>query len=185
MPMSSINRVVLVGNLTRDPELRAIASTGHSVCHLRVACNSRRKVNDKEWADRPHYFDVSVFGPQAESSHRYLRKGRPVAIDGRLEFREWVVEGHKRQAVSIVADTVQFLGTPEPRPAGEASAAEASTAESNAANGAPQGAAEPQAETTASTPNGAGNEPIPVAAGTGLGEEGAAEDQDDPEDLTF
>src|SRR5436305_5833179 len=107
MPMSSINRVVLVGNLTRDPELRTIATSGNPVCHLRVACNSRRKVKEEgieKWVDRPHYFDVSVFGPQAVTTSRYLRRGRPVGVDGRLEWRAWEQEGKKRQSASIIAD---------------------------------------------------------------------------------
>jgi single-strand DNA-binding protein len=107
--MNNINRVVLTGNLTRDPELRSLPS-GASVCNLRVACNTRRKVED-EWVDRPNYFDVKVWGAQGESVARHLRKGRGVAIDGRLEWREWDAQdgASKRQAVDIVADTVQFL----------------------------------------------------------------------------
>jgi single-strand DNA-binding protein len=108
---ANINRVVLVGNLTRDPELRHTGG-GTPVCSLRIAVNSRRKdPATGEWADKPNYFDVSVFGNQAESCNQYLSKGRPVAIDGRLEWREWEAQdGTKRQAVDIVADNVQFLG---------------------------------------------------------------------------
>ena len=108
---ANINRVVLVGNLTRDPELRHTGG-GTPVCSLRIAVNSRRKdPATGEWADKPNYFDVSVFGNQAESCNQYLAKGRPVAIDGRLEWREWEAQdGTKRQAVVIVADNVQFLG---------------------------------------------------------------------------
>ena len=108
---ANINRVVLVGNLTRDPELRHTGG-GTPVCSLRIAVNSRRKDSATgEWADKPNYFDVSVFGNQAESCNQYLAKGRPVAIDGRLEWREWEAQdGTKRQAVEIIADNVQFLG---------------------------------------------------------------------------
>src|SRR5215471_1228036 len=111
---ANINRVVLVGNLTRDPELRHTGG-GTPVCSLRIAVNSRRKdPATGEWADKPNYFDVSVFGNQAESCNQYLSKGRPVAIDGRLEWREWEAQdGTKRQAVEIVADNVQFLGSRE------------------------------------------------------------------------
>jgi single-strand DNA-binding protein len=107
----SINRVVLVGRLTRDPELRALSS-GVSVCSLRLACNSTRRDGDGEYQERPNYFDVSVFGAAGESVERYMRKGRRVAVDGRLEWREWEAEQGKRQAVSVVADTVQFLDGP-------------------------------------------------------------------------
>ena len=111
MAATNINRVVLTGNLTRDPELRSTAS-GTSVCSLRIASNTRRKDQSTgEWVDKPNFFDVTVWGAQGENCARFLSKGRPVAIDGRLEWREWETpEGHKRQAVDIIADAVQFLG---------------------------------------------------------------------------
>jgi single-strand DNA-binding protein len=108
---TNINRVVLTGNLTHDPELRSLQS-GNSVCKLRVACNTRRRDGASgEWVDKPNYFDVTVWGAQGENCARFLSKGRPVAIDGRLEWREWETQdGHKRQSVEIIADSVQFLG---------------------------------------------------------------------------
>jgi single-strand DNA-binding protein len=108
---SNINRVVLVGNLTRDPELRTTPS-GTSVCKLRMAVNTRVKDNSTgQWTDKPNYFDVTVWGNQGESCAQYLTKGRPAAIDGRLDWREWEAQdGTKRQAVEIIADSVQFLG---------------------------------------------------------------------------
>ena len=110
----SINSVIVIGNLTRDPELKATPS-GTSVCSLRVAVNDRVKdPNTGEWGDKPNYFDVDVFGGQGERSAQYLAKGRQVAISGRLRWREWESQdGQKRQAVSIVADTVQFIGPRE------------------------------------------------------------------------
>jgi single-strand DNA-binding protein len=112
MSYPSINRVVLVGRLTRDPELRALPS-GRSVCSLRVACSATSRDGDGEYQERPNYFDVSVFGAAAESVERYTRKGRRVAIDGRLQWREWESEEQgRREAVSIVADSVQFLEGP-------------------------------------------------------------------------
>ncbi|HEX7610075.1 MAG TPA: single-stranded DNA-binding protein [Solirubrobacteraceae bacterium] len=112
MAYFSINRVVLVGRLTRDPELRALAS-GSSVCGLRIACNSSRREGDGGYVEKPNFFDVSVYGAAADSVGRYTRKGSRVAIDGRLEWREWeTAEQQKRQAVSVVADTVQFLDSP-------------------------------------------------------------------------
>ena len=109
--MANINRVVLVGNLTKDPELRHTPG-GTSVCSLRVAVNSRRRDESGAWVDKPNYFDVSVFGNQAESCAQYLSKGRPVGVDGRLDWREWeATDGSgKRQAVQIIAESVQFLG---------------------------------------------------------------------------
>ena len=111
MAATNINRVILTGNLTRDPELRSLPS-GMSVCSLRIASNTRRKDNASgEWVDKPNYFDVTIWGRQGENAAQYLQKGRPVAIDGRLEWREFTdKEGNNRQAVEIVADNVQFLG---------------------------------------------------------------------------
>ena len=110
MAATNINRVVMTGNLTRDPELRSLPS-GMSVCSMRIACNTRRKGASGEWEDKPNYFDITVWGAQGENCARYLAKGRPVAIDGRLEWREFETrEGHRRQAVDIIADSVQFLG---------------------------------------------------------------------------
>lgn len=110
MAATNINRVVLTGNLTRDPELRSTPS-GTAVCGLRVACNTRRKDASGEWVDKPNYFDVTIWGRQGENAAQYLEKGRAVAIDGRLEWREWQdKEGNKRQSIDIIADSVQFLG---------------------------------------------------------------------------
>ena len=97
---ANINRVVLVGNLTRDPELRHTPS-GTAVCSLRLAVNTRRKdAATGEWGEKPNYFDVTVWGNQGENCAQYLSKGR-----------EWEAQdGTKRQAVEIIADSVQFLG---------------------------------------------------------------------------
>ncbi len=119
MAATNINRVVLTGNLTADPELRSLPS-GNSVCSLRVACNTRRKnASSGEWEDKPNYFNITVWGAQGENAARFLSKGRPVAIDGRLEWREWEAQdGTKRQAIDIIADSVQFLGSREDGPGG-------------------------------------------------------------------
>jgi single-strand DNA-binding protein len=111
MAASNINVVVLTGNLTRDPELRSLPS-GTTVCDMRVAVNTRRKNGATgEWEDKPNYFDVKVWGAQGENCQRFLSKGRPVAVQGRLEWREWETQdGQKRQAVDIIAESVQFLG---------------------------------------------------------------------------
>jgi single-strand DNA-binding protein len=112
MAGANINRVIITGNLTRDPEIRSTGG-GTPVCSLRVACNGRRRnPQTQEWEDAPNYFDVTVWGAQGENCKRYLTKGRPIAVDGRLQWREWTDKesGNKRQAVDIVADSVQFLG---------------------------------------------------------------------------
>jgi single-strand DNA-binding protein len=112
MAATNINRVVLTGNLTKDPELRNLPS-GTAVCSLRIATNTRRKDQSGEWVDKANYFDVTVWGAQGENVARFCAKGRPIAVDGRLEYREWQDKdtGKTRSAVEIVADSVQFLGS--------------------------------------------------------------------------
>ncbi len=123
MAASNINRVVLTGNLTSDPDLRETTG-GLKICKLRVACNTRRKDSSGQWVDKPNYFDVTVFGGQGENAARYLSKGRPVAIDGRLEWREWPDKdtGKNRQSIDIIADSVQFLGGRDDAQGGASSA---------------------------------------------------------------
>ena len=135
MAATNINRVVMTGNLTADPELRSLPS-GMSVCSMRIACNTRRKNQSTgEWEDKPNYFNVTVWGAQGENVARYLSKGRPVAIDGRLEWREWEAQdGSKRQSTDIIADSVQFLGSRE-----EGAGAGAPFADRQAGNGAAEG----------------------------------------------
>ena len=113
MAASNVNVVVITGNLTRDPELRHTGG-GTAICELRVAVNSRRKDGQTgEWVDKPNYVDVTVWGAQGANCAPYLAKGRPVAVEGRLDWREWEAKdgGGKRQAVQIIANTVQFLGS--------------------------------------------------------------------------
>lgn len=112
MAASNINVVVITGNLTKDPDLRHTGG-GTPVCEMRVAVNSRRKDGSTgEWVDKPNYFDVTVWGAQGENCATYLEKGRPVAVEGRLDWREWEAkDGSKRQAVQIIASSVQFLGS--------------------------------------------------------------------------
>lgn len=93
----------------------AVLPSGAQVCRLRLAVATRERV-DGEWVDKPNYFDVSVFGAQGESAARYLSKGRAVAIQGQLRWREWQTDdGERRQAVSVTASQVQFLGPPPSR----------------------------------------------------------------------
>jgi single-strand DNA-binding protein len=112
MAANDINSSVLTGNLTKDPDLRNLPS-GTAICELRIASNTRRKNGSTgEWEDKPNYFTVKVWGAQGENCARYLAKGRPVAVSGRLEWREWEgQDGRKQQVVEIIADSVKFLGT--------------------------------------------------------------------------
>ena len=107
-----MNTVTLIGNLTRDPEMKGSGET--RVCRMRLAESSGSK------DAKPLFIDVAAFGRQADTCKRYLAKGRPVAVSGRLRFREWDAEdGGKRSAHSIAADRVQFLSTNGQRPASE------------------------------------------------------------------
>jgi len=115
MTSFAINRVVLVGRLTRDPELRALPS-GTTVCSLRIACNELRREPGGELQERPNYFDVNVYGASAEACARLVCRGSRVAVDGRLQWREWESRGNEpRQSVAIAADTVQFLDGAPPQ----------------------------------------------------------------------
>ncbi len=106
------NRVVLVGNLTRDPELRQLASS-QAVCRLNIASN--RQFKNRQTGDMVQevcYVDIDVWGPQADSCNQYLQKGRQVLIEGRLKLDTWQdQEGHNRSKHSIVADRVVFLSS--------------------------------------------------------------------------
>jgi single-strand DNA-binding protein len=105
-----IAHVTLVGNLTRDPELRQTPG-GTPVCQLGVAVNSSYKDSSGQWMEKPNFFDVVVWGTQGENCARYLAKGRQVAVDGRLDQRSWdAQDGTKRSKVEIIADTVMFIG---------------------------------------------------------------------------
>jgi len=103
-------RVTLVGNLTRDPELRQTPG-GTSVCQFGVAVGRRYKDASGQWIDKASFFDVVVWGQQGENCAQYLSKGRQVAIDGRLDQRSWEAQdGSKRSKVEIIAENVVFVG---------------------------------------------------------------------------
>ncbi len=113
--MASINSVVLVGNLTRDPELRHTTG-GHPVCSIRLAVNDRWRDDSGEWTDKPYYFDVTVWGNQGEACAKYLTKGRRIGVQGTLTWREWEgSDGVRRQSVEINAFSVQYLDPPRDR----------------------------------------------------------------------
>lgn len=105
----NINRVLLVGNLTKDPELRHTPS-GTAVCDFSIAINGREKIGDT-WQDRADFFDVVVWGNQAENCAQHLSRGSMVGVDGKLRQDRWEDRdtGQKRSKVKITADTVQFL----------------------------------------------------------------------------
>jgi len=135
-----INRVTLVGRLTRDPELRHLAS-GNAVLQLGVAVNGRRKDETGNWVDKPNFIDVKVFGNQAEMLSQHLAKGRRVGVDGRLDWSSWEAQdGTKRSKVEVVADTVQFLDSRESGGGGDGERQFVPATAGNDADFAPTGA---------------------------------------------
>ncbi|MCL4553712.1 MAG: single-stranded DNA-binding protein [Actinobacteria bacterium] len=127
----SINRVVLTGNLTRDPELRSTAS-GMSVLKMGVAVNDRRKNQQTgEWEDVANFVDVTVFGSRAEALTRFLSKGSKVAVEGKLRWSSWETpQGEKRSKLEVVADDIEFLSSREGGGATSSQAASTGSAES-------------------------------------------------------
>jgi single-strand DNA-binding protein len=119
--MASFNRVVLVGNLTRDPELKYIAN-GTAVTELGLAINDKRKQGD-EWIEETTFVDVTLWGKQAETASEYLNKGASVLVEGRLKLDTWEKDGKKNSKLRVVGERMQMLGgkseRTEPKPAAE------------------------------------------------------------------
>ena len=107
--MASFNRVILVGNLTRDPELRYIPS-GTAVTDVGLAVNDRRKTANGEWVEETTFVDVTLWGRTAEVASEYLTKGAPVLIEGRLKLDSWEKEGKKFSKLRVVGERMQMLG---------------------------------------------------------------------------
>jgi single-strand DNA-binding protein len=125
--MASMNRVFLIGNLTRAPELRYTPS-GTAVADLRVAVNRDFTTQTGEKRQETSFLTVVVWGKQAEASGEYLDKGSPVLVEGRLQTRDWETkDGQKRSVVEVVAERIQFLGRGKgaPAPVGAPEPAEA------------------------------------------------------------
>jgi single-strand DNA-binding protein len=111
--MASYNKVILMGNLTRDPEVRYLPS-GVAVCDMALAVNETFKNKDGEQVEQTCFVDVVVWARQAETCGEYLRKGSPVMLDGRLQLDKWQTkEGEQRSKLRVRADRVQFLGSPK------------------------------------------------------------------------
>ncbi len=139
--MASYNRVILMGNLTRDPEVRFVPS-GRPVADLGLAVNEKYKNSEGDFVERTDYFDITVWGPQGENCGKYLKKGRPVLVEGRLRLDTWENDkGEKRSKVKVIADRVQFLGS------GRAAEGDGSTAGEPSAG---QSSSGPPAETSES-----------------------------------
>ena len=139
---ADLNRVTLVGRLTRDPELRHTGG-GDPICSIRLAVSSRSRDESGNWGDKSNYFDVTVFGRQAETASTYLAKGRRIGVDGRLSWREWQAQdGTKRQSVEVIANDVFFLDSRGDGGEGGGFAQRRQPVDELAAVGAPSGGGE-------------------------------------------
>lgn len=109
--MASLNKVFLIGNLTRDPEVRYLPS-GAAVGDLRLAVSRKYKTQQGEEREETCFVSISVWGRQAETCSQYLSKGSPVLVEGRLRYEEWEKDGQKNNRISVTAERVQFMGSP-------------------------------------------------------------------------
>ena len=107
----SLNKVFLMGNLTRDPELK-YTPQGTAVCDFAIAINEKFKSKDGSWQEKVHYIDIQAWARQAETCGEYLKKGRPVFVEGRLQQDRWEQDGQKRNKIRVNALRVMFLGGP-------------------------------------------------------------------------
>lgn len=110
--MASLNKVMLIGNLTRDPEVAYLAS-GTPVAKIGLAVSRKYMTASKETKEEVCFVNVVVWGKQAEACGQYLAKGRSIFVEGRLQYEEWEKDGQKRNALKVVAERVQFLGSPK------------------------------------------------------------------------
>ena len=115
----SINKVIITGNLTRDPELRQTAG-GTAVLGLGVAVNDRTKNQQTgEWEDRPNFVDCTMFGNRAQAVAGYLHKGTKVAIEGKLRWSQWERDGQKRSKLEVIVDEIEFMSPRQDAPQGQ------------------------------------------------------------------
>ncbi len=108
--MASFNKVILMGNLTRDPEL-LVTANGNSICKLGLATSRVYSTRDGERREETTFVDIDAFGKQAEVISKYMRKGRPIMVEGRLKLDQWESDGQKRSKLSVVLENFQFLGS--------------------------------------------------------------------------
>lgn len=146
--MASFNRVVLVGNLTRDVELRHTPNNT-AVTDIAIAVNERVKKND-QWVDEVHFFDITLWGRLAEIAAEYLSKGSSVLVEGRLKLDRWEQDGQKRSKIKIVGEKMQMLGGGRGGSGGGGGSSESHSAQPSPANdsydSAPAQSAPPQDE---------------------------------------
>jgi single-strand DNA-binding protein len=158
MHRQDTNVVVLTGNLTRDVDLYKPEDAGTAVANMRIAVNGRRKVGGV-WVDKPNYFTVVDFGVSAENHARYLKKGRLIHVDGRLDWDEYEKNGETRHEVKVIASNVQYLPTKASLEEARAAAAASAQGELGVEQPGGQAPAEPEGDRE------------PVGAVAGLGDE--------------
>ena len=116
--MASLNKVYLVGNLTKDVEIRFVPS-GQAVANLRMATNRKYKASNGEWKEEVTFVGIEVWGKSAEACGEYLKKGSPLLVEGRLKLKEWTAQdGQKRSMIEVVSERIQFLSKKDELPAG-------------------------------------------------------------------
>jgi single-strand DNA-binding protein len=108
--MASFNRVILLGNLTRDVEVKYLQS-GMAVAEIGLAVNDRRKNQAGEWVDEATFVDITLWGRTAEVAGEYLSKGSPLLVEGRLKLDQWETDGQKRSKLKVVGERIQLLGS--------------------------------------------------------------------------
>jgi single-strand DNA-binding protein len=155
------NIVIQTGNLTRDVEKRT-SPGGTVIANIRIGVNGRRKEGD-EWVDKPNFFTVTTFGKQAENDAKYLKKGRRILVEGRLDWSEYEKDGEKRQGVQIIASRIQYLPT---KASIEAQAAGGQTTMASEPEAAPPATASEPGETA---PTASGQAPAETGQPVGVG----------------
>lgn len=140
--MASFNRVILMGNLTRDIELRYIQS-GTAVTDVTLAINDRRKSQSGEWVEETTFVDVTLWGRTAEVASEYLSKGSPIMVEGRLKLDQWETEGQKRSKLRVVGEKMQMIGGTSPRSGDAPSRPSSEYSEAAPVSNAPPAAAPP------------------------------------------
>ena len=135
--MASFNKVILMGNLTRDPEMR-VTPNGHSICKLGLAVSRTFSTKDGERREETAFVDIDAFGKQAEVIAKYMRKGRPIMVEGRLKLDQWESnEGQKRSKLGVVLENFQFLGSRDDNQEGYENSSPPERGQSNSADATP------------------------------------------------
>ena len=107
--MASLNKVMLIGNLTRDPQLTYLPSQ-MPVVEFGMAVNDRRKQQDGSYADKANFIDLSIFGKRAEALQKYVKKGDPLFVEGKLDYQQWEKDGQKRSKLKVIVQNFEFIG---------------------------------------------------------------------------